>query len=67
MRAAVEIETLPRSEPLPRVWGWWLAFAPSTPPEAARRRFRQRYGEEPGQVVLAGAVLLAGPIPEVER
>lgn len=61
MTAAVEVA------PLPRVWGLWLAFAPTTSPDAARRRFAQRYGIEPEQVVPAGAVLLAGPIPGQEN
>lgn len=58
-----ELRTLPPDEPLPRVRGWWLAFDCDTPPEVARKRFRERYGCEPAEVLRAGAVLLVGPLP----
>jgi len=62
-RPASEMQALSPSDPLPRVWGWWLAFDPRTPPEVARRRFVERYGQEPTEVLMAGALLLAGPVP----
>ena len=51
-------------DPLPRVVGrYWLAFSPDTPPDVARRRFVERYGAEPREVLAAGALLLVGPLP----
>ena len=61
--ASSEVRALSPSDPLPRVRGWWLAFDPRTPPEVARRRFVERYGHEPAEVLKAGALLLAGPVP----
>jgi hypothetical protein len=58
-----DVQTLALDEPLPRVQGWWLCFSPDTSAEAARRRFRQKYGCEPAEVLRAGAVLLVGPLP----
>jgi len=63
MARAPRVETLAPSAPLPRLLGWWLAFAPETPPEVARRRFVERYGREPTEVLKAGALLLVGPVP----
>lgn len=47
MKRVAEPQTLAPDEPLARVAGWWLAFDPDTPAEVARRRFVERYGEEP--------------------
>lgn len=58
------VTTLPPDTPLPRVRGLWLAFDRDEDPERARRRFRERYGQEPREVLRCGAVLLAGPIGE---
>ena len=58
-----KMQTLPLDDPLPRVAGFWLAFDPDTPPDVARRRFVERYGHEPAEVLWAGALLLVGPIP----
>jgi len=61
--ASSEVQALSPSDPLPRVLGRWLAFDPRTPAELARRRFRERYGQEPAEVLKAGALLLVGPLP----
>ena len=66
-RPASEVQALSPSDRLPRVRGWWLAFDPRTPPEVARRRFVERYGREPTEVLRAGALLLVGPIPGAEE
>jgi hypothetical protein len=43
---------------------YWLAFTGATPPEAARRAFRARYGADPLHVRTGlGGLLLAGPAP----
>jgi len=63
VRPASEVQALAPSDPLPRVRGWWLAFDPETPREVARRRFVERYGREPAEVLRAGTLLLVGPVP----
>ena len=50
-----------------KLFGWWLAFDPGTPPAQARARFREKYGREPAEVLRAGALLLVGPIVGQER
>lgn len=62
-RRGPTVEVPGPAEPLARVAGLWLAFAPDTPEEAARRRFRQRYGCDPARVVCAAGLLLLGPLP----
>jgi hypothetical protein len=44
----------------------WLGFTPGTSLEDARRRYVERYGEEPREVKVELHLVLAGPIPEVE-
>ncbi len=56
------VTELEPSTPLQRVAGWWLAFGATTDPERARRRFVERYGAEPREIVRAGPLLLVGPI-----
>ncbi len=63
MTAKASVRTLALNEPLRRVYGWWLAFDPDTPPAQARARFREKYGREPAEVIRAGALLLVGPLP----
>jgi hypothetical protein len=65
--SSTDAQTLAPDEPLPRVAGWWLAFDPDTPAEVARWRFVERYGEEPAQLLRAGALLLVGPIEGQEH
>ena len=50
------------SDPPPRVRGWWLAFPPAVDEDAARRRFTERFGREPQQVVRTNGLLLLGPV-----
>lgn len=63
-RRAATTATLPPDAALPRLVGLWLAFDRDADPELARARFRERYGEDPAEVIRAGAVLLVGPVGE---
>ncbi len=42
--------------------GKWQGYTLDTDPEVARRLFEKRHGSPPLQVIVAGCILVAGPI-----
>ncbi len=45
-----------------RLTGFWLAFTPDTPEEAAVARFAEKHGYPPREVHRSGGLLLVGPV-----
>lgn len=50
-----------------KLFQYWLCFSPDHDEEDARKRFENRFGVEPSEVITADFLIWVGPVPAEEK